>query len=135
MNCPHCGRWIDVDAEIAEAGTESEPEVDALMERAGEWQARVWDHEVLGGKLSERESEAQQIIADLMLCLAHSEPTEVAPPGAEEHGLDSLERCVLHPNSTHELVCTKCLRDEEVADRDATGAEEPALQEPEWFPK
>jgi hypothetical protein len=59
-----------------------EPAVKALRDRATEWLGLLFDQEVAGctpdGKdwaPTLREKEAQQIIADLLLCVEHSEPS------------------------------------------------------------
>lgn len=54
----------------AAPGPEPEPHVEALMDRAGTWQAEMFDDELRRRSFTTREKEAQQIIADLMLCIS-----------------------------------------------------------------
>lgn len=48
----------------------AEPHVEALVDRAGDWQARYFDEEVGGHVFTPREIEAQQLLKDLMLCVS-----------------------------------------------------------------
>ncbi len=68
----------------APSTTPQEPHFEALIDRAGDWQSRTFDYEVGGFGLTKRETEARDIIADLMLALAHSVPIELAAPSPTE---------------------------------------------------
>lgn len=70
----------DVLARLQPDKLNEEPHVEALVDRAGEWQARFFDDEVGKWSFTSREVEAQQIIADLMLCVAYS-PARLPPEG------------------------------------------------------
>ncbi len=61
---------------------DAEPHVVALEDRAGAWQSALFDAIVEGYQPSPREDEAQQVIADLQMCLAHSIASPAVPVAA-----------------------------------------------------
>jgi len=60
----------------------SEPEVAALIERAGDWERRLFDHEVAGHTPTPLETDAEPLIRSLLLVLEYSIPREAAAPEA-----------------------------------------------------
>jgi hypothetical protein len=70
---------------------ELEPEFDALMNGAENWQRRLFDYEASGCTPTAFEKQAQQLIADLQLCLAHSVLAEAAASPAPPTLLEKIQ--------------------------------------------
>ncbi len=104
---PFCaGCWERLEAHFTPAASlrepPQEPHVQALLRRAETWMRNLFDYEVSGGLLTEREDRAQEIIRSFLVCmLPLPSPPASAPAPQQTTNDDDNTRVDSFPEGEH----------------------------------